>query len=334
MKERVKIGVVGCGAQAQMAHLPAIRRNQHAELSALCDQDPKRLELLGERYGVKRRYQEFEEFIKDSALDGVVIATPNHLHFPMAMAGLEYGKDLLCELPLALNFREASEMVRQARRHRRRLVPGLNHRFRPDVAVIRRFVEAGELGKICYAKTGWLRGRKSWRRGRVPAGGGTFLSLISHILDFALWILAPEIPCSILGSMGPQGPDLGVEESGIGILRFASGLTLSIEVGFSLLRERDFTYFNLFGEKGAALLNPVQIHKELHGHLVEVTPKIESRDFYRRSFQLQMDAFIASILKQEPGSVPPEDGAIIAQVIDGFYESVARSREVRLKGKI
>jgi predicted dehydrogenase len=102
--------------------------------------------------------------------------------------------------------------------------------------------------------------------------------------------------------MHSRAPKAEVEDSGVALLRFESGLCLFIEVGFSLLHDKDFTYFNIFGDKGAALLNPVQIHKELHGQLVEVTPKLWGRNFYSRSFQLQIDSFIASILRQpDPG---------------------------------
>jgi predicted dehydrogenase len=335
MEEKVRVGLVGCGTQAQVVHLPLLRNSKHAEIVALCDPDVRKLNHLATRYNVPRHFVDFEEFQQDPGIQAVIISTPNYLHAPMAIACMEYGKDVLCEIPMALSAAEAREMLAVAQREKRRLVPCLNYRLRPDVAVIKRFIENGELGSLYYTKAGWLRGRSSWtlsgwHADRLRAGGGAFMSLGAEIMDFSLYLLQPAQPVSVVGAAHRREGGMNVEDSAFAMIRFDHELVLTIEVGWSLLREADITYFNMFGSKGAALLNPIQINREMHGHLVNVTPAQPSKDPLRASAERQLELFLRSILFKEELAVKPEDGILVNELIDAFYQAVAQRKEVYL----
>lgn len=334
MRDKVRVGVVGCGVRTQIAHLPALKRNKRVKVVTLCDSDIRKLEFLGEKYGVKKREPDFEKVIQDPELDALIIATPNYLHSPMTLAALEYGKDVLCELPMALNSKEAEEMIRKAKRKKRRLAVCLTYRFRPDVKTLKRFIDSGELGRLYYAKAGWLRGREDWplqdwRRERLRSGGGAFLTLGSPILSFVFWLLGKR-PLSIIGSLHKPEFSSEIEDSAFAFLRLEDGLTLTLEVGWSMLQEKEFNYLNIFGERGASLLNPLQIHREMHGHLVNVTPSIERKNFYKTAYQEEIDSFIDSIIGDKRPLFPPEEGLLVVKVSDAFYESVTLNREVML----
>ena len=335
MEEKVKIGLVGCGSQAQLVHLPLLKNNKQAEIVALCDPDVRKLNHLGARYNVKRHYVDFDDLKRDAEIQAVIITTPNHLHAPMTIACLEYGKDVLCETPLALPATEAREMQQVAIREKRRLVPCLNYRLRPDVQVIKQFIENGELGHIYYTKAGWLRGRgawalSGWHADRLRAGGGAFMSLGSEILDMSLFLLQPLVPKSVTGTMHRRRDGSNIEDGAFAMIRFEHDTTLTIEVGWSLLRQDDMTYFNIFGDSGAALLNPIQINKEMHGHLVNVTPAISKGDPLRAAADKQLKLFLGAILHGGETAVRPEDGILVNELIDAFYQSVAQHKEVYL----
>ena len=335
MSKKLRIGIIGCGTQAQFVYIPALKRNHSCEIIALCDPDVRKLNLLGTRLDIKKRYIDFDDLRNDPNIDVVVIATPNYLHAPIAIGAMEYGKDVLCEMPMALNSSEASAMVETAKREKRKLVPCLNDRLRPDVRTIKKFIDGGELGSIYYSKAGWLRGKtewslSSWWGERLRAGGGAFLSLGSQILDFALSLLEPVRPTSIVGTIYKREVTAEVEDTAFAMLRFPKDLVLTIEVGWSLLQEKDFTYFNIFGNKGAALLNPIQIHREMHGNLVNVTPSLPEKDFQKASYQLLVDVFVDSILKEFECPIKYEDGLLINQIIDAFYQSANTKQEVAI----
>jgi predicted dehydrogenase len=343
MEEKVKVGVVGCGMQAQVVHLPLLRASKLAEVVALCDPDVRKLNHLGQRFNVSKHYVDFDEFKQDPDIRAVVIAAPNYLHAPMAIACMEYGKDVLCESPLAMTASEAREMYEVAQREKRKLAPCLNYRLRPDVAVVRKFIDGGELGALYYTKAGWLRGRgrwnlAGWHADRLRAGGGAFMSLGAEILDFSLYLLQPATPVSIVGiahrregGQIPGSEHNSVEDSAFALLRFDRDVVLTIEVGWSLLREDDITYFNLFGSKGAALLNPIQINREMHGHLVNVTPSLPAKDMLRAASERQLELFLRAVRHGEELAVKTEDGILVNELIDAFYQSAAKRQEVQIK---
>lgn len=333
MKTPVRVAIVGCGAQAQLAHIPALRQNRNVELVALCDPDIRKINHLRRLHGIPRHFLDFDELNSAEGIDAVVIATPNHLHAPMAIAAMEYGKDVLCEVPLALNSEEAQAMVDAAARLGRKLFPCLNTRLRPDVQTIRKYIEGGELGDIYYCKTGWLQGREmwslaGWRGQRIRAGGGAFLSLGTPLLDFALWLLRPRTPESITGVVHLRPGRADVEDTAFAMLRLDGDVLLTVEVGWSVTLENDFRYFNAFGSAGAALLNPIQIHKEMHGHLVNVTPRIATKGMQRASYKMLNDLWVDSIVRDAPPAIPAADALAINRLADAFYRSATEHREV------
>ena len=332
MRDKVRIGVIGCGVRAQISHLPALKKNKRVEIAALCDSDIRKLEYLGEKYEVKKRESNFDRIVQDPDLDALIIATPNYLHSPMTLAALEYGKDVLCELPMALNSKEAEEMIKRAKRKKRKLAVCLTYRFRPDVKTLKKFVDSGELGNIYYAKAGWLRGRddwplQDWRREKLRSGGGAFLTLGTSMLSFVFWLFGRK-PISVIGSLHKPEFSSEIEDSAFAFIRLEKGLTFTLEVGWSILREKEFTYLNIFGERGASLLNPLEIHREMHGHLVNVTPSLEKKNFYKVAYQEEIDAFVDTIIDRKELPFPPEDGLLITRVVDAFYESAVSNREI------
>jgi len=334
-ERRLQVAVVGCGTQSQLAHIPALKLNPAVEITALCDTDVRKLNQLCAIHKIEKHYVDFDDLKEDEAIDAVVIATPNHLHAPMAVAAMRYGKDVLCEMPLGLNAGEVEQMMSCAEREKRKLMPAMNTRLRPDIQTIRRFVEGGELGDLYYCKTGWLQGRESWslsgwRGERLRAGGGAFLSLGTALLDASLALLAPHKPVSVIGAAHHRSPHSEVEDTAFAMIRFGQDVMLTVEVGWSMLQERDLTFLNLFGNAGAALLNPTQIHKEMHGHLVNGTPQIPAKDVQRTSWRTLVDLWVESLVRGTPLPIDASEALTVSRLADAFYRSQSTHSEVPL----
>jgi predicted dehydrogenase len=337
MKDKVKIGIVGCGVHAQLIHLPMLKKNKNCEVVALCDTDIRKLDHLTNRYNIKKHYLDYDKLLQDEEIDALVIATPNYLHSPMAIGALEYDKDVLVETPMAIKAEDAEAMVKLAEKKNRILLPALSQRLRSDVQLIKKFIDGGELGSLYYSKAGWLRGRTEWSFSgwwgeRIRAGGGVFLSLGSQILDVAFWLLGPVKPLSIVGTGYKRSEKNQVEDSSFALIRLEKKGVLTIEVGFSMLQEHDLTYFNIFGHKGAALLNPVQIHREMHGHLVNVTPAQAAgpKDYQKAADQLLLDMFVDSVNKRTKLPITGNDGLLISRITEAFYKSYQTQKEVAI----
>jgi len=338
-KEEIGIGIVGTGHIAQIAYLPALKKVEGAKILALCDSETAKARSLAEKHGIPRWTTRFEDLLQMEEVKGIVITTPNYLHHPMVLASLEFGKHVLCEKPIALDRKSVEDLVNLSKKTKSILMPANNFRYRPDAQALKKFVEKGELGEIFYIKTGWLQRMEDepvsgWRREKRQAGGGVLLTYGIHILDLALWFLEKKEVLSVNASMHFPSREKGVENGAFVFLKLEGDTTLTLEISWTLLDERDFTYLNLFGSKGGALLQPLRIQKELHGHLVNVTPKIESslvgRNPYKASFELQTEHFVQSIHKGKESFPFGEDEVRLAQVIEAAYLSVKNREEVKI----
>jgi len=140
MTPSVRIGVVGAGAIAQVAHLPSLARIRGAELVALCDNDRPKARALAERFGAPDVVTDIEDLLALPDIDAVIVCTPNHLHEPHVLAALASGVHVLCERPLALDTRGVERILAAAKRADRKVAVGNNHRFRADVQALGAFL--------------------------------------------------------------------------------------------------------------------------------------------------------------------------------------------------
>src|SRR3954468_6149780 len=116
MADAMKIGIVGAGAIAQLAHLPVLAKMRGAELVAICDNDRLKARALADRFGVPDTFTDIEDLLELDQLDAVVVATPNHLHEPHVLSALAAKMHVLCERPLALNARGVERILAASQR--------------------------------------------------------------------------------------------------------------------------------------------------------------------------------------------------------------------------
>src|SRR5919108_4180702 len=175
--ERLKVGIIGGGAITQVAHLPVLRKLKTIEVQAICDTDLPKARALADRFGVKNAHDDIEDLLRYEALDAVVICSPNHLHESHVLAALSANLHVLVEKPLTMSAASVQRIMRAAEKRDRVVMVGMNHRYRPDVQIVRGFVQGGELGNVESVRGSWHVFRPSrallgWRTRRDQAGGG------------------------------------------------------------------------------------------------------------------------------------------------------------------
>ena len=189
---KVRLAVVGCGAVAQIHHLPAILASDRVEAAVLVDADEKRARALAERFGVPEVATEISAL--PGKVEAAVVALPNSLHAPVSIELLRRGVHVLVEKPMAMSVRECDEMIDAARAGRAVLAVGLDFRFFDASLFVRNLLRDGLLGEIR---------RFDLRQGVVPrwpfatdfllkkemAGGGVLADFGVHVLDLLLWWL-------------------------------------------------------------------------------------------------------------------------------------------------
>jgi predicted dehydrogenase len=334
VKEKLRIGVIGLGAIAQVVHLPILARLREVEITALCDVEKSRAQYLADRYGVKRVYDDPKKMLESEELDAVDVCTPTNSHRDLALLAIESDTDVLVEKPIARNHSEAVEIAEAAKKKKRKVMVGMNNRFRPDSMVLKSFVENGELGKIFYVKTGWLRKQSvssPWFLRKDQSGGGVFLDLGIAVMDLALWLIGyPEVKRVTASTYSLLTKN--IEDSCIGVVTMKDGAALVVEASWSLRTESDFFYCDLYGTDGSARVNPLRVNKQMHGSLVNVTPSRTetSSNLYKRSYETELKHFIGAIRGLHPVISTAEEAVKRMKVVDAIYKSAEEGREIVL----
>ena len=143
----VRMGVIGCGAIAELYHLPALAAHtQTAASIALADPNPTRLAAMKQQFRAAHAVKDYRELV--DKVDAVIVATPPHLHYSAAKWFLEQGIHVLCEKPLTESICEARELVEAGEKSGAKLAVNQTRRFFPTYQKIRELIAAGTLGKI------------------------------------------------------------------------------------------------------------------------------------------------------------------------------------------
>ncbi|MBM3468002.1 MAG: Gfo/Idh/MocA family oxidoreductase [Alphaproteobacteria bacterium] len=129
---RIKVGVVGCGAIAQIMHLPHLRDlNELFEIKAICDFSPQLLHAIGQQYSVATNYRftEYATFL-ESDIDAVFVLTEGS-HAPLILQALKAGKHVFCEKPLCFTVKEAEEIEKVTEKTNKVVMVGYMKRYDP-----------------------------------------------------------------------------------------------------------------------------------------------------------------------------------------------------------
>ena len=182
----LKLGVIGVGVGAAEM-LPPMERASYIELFAGADIDPDVRERFKSRYPNARVYASAEELVSDPDVEAVWISTPNRFHAPMTILAANHGKHVVVEKPMALDMKQAEEMVEACEKNGVKLVAGHTQSFQPHVRLMRQIVASGELGQLgavnAIAYTDWVIRPRTADELDPNQGGGLVYRQTPHQID-------------------------------------------------------------------------------------------------------------------------------------------------------
>jgi predicted dehydrogenase len=194
--KKLKAAIFGTGFMGRV-HTEALRRLGNIEVTGVAARTPEAARKFADAMGIPRATADYKELLADPELDAVHICTPNELHFPMAKAAMEAGKNVLCEKPLASSVEEAKTMIKMAAEKKLANCTFYNVRAYPQVQNMRRMREAGDLGDILVVQgtysQDWLLFDTDWNW-RIESGPSrTFADIGTHWCDLAEHITGQRI---------------------------------------------------------------------------------------------------------------------------------------------
>jgi predicted dehydrogenase len=333
MTEPVRIGVVGAGAIAQLAHLPVLSKMRGAKLVAVCDNDRPKARSLADRFDIDDVYTDIEDLLEADELRAVVVATPNHLHEPHVLSAIAAGKDVLCERPLALTARGVERIINAAARANRKVFVANNHRFRSDVQALAGFLRGGELGKLTGIRAGAYHHRRAeqgWRQRRAEAGGGAFFDYGLPLLDLALWLADFPAPERVVAHM-ERGTGKNVVEESLLVQVHCGAAVFNFDVSGAYVGEEERWWFETLSTRGSTRLAPLRVVKELHGRPTDVSPRgaAARESAFIQSYRAELAHFV-SVVAGETEYEAPTDQVIVHRTVEAIYKSADEGREIRL----
>jgi predicted dehydrogenase len=332
--EKVKIGVIGLGGVAQLVHLPNLIKTPNAELVAVAEVNKNRLLTVSDKFNVKHRFSNYNEMLETSDIEAVIVATPTNTHTDITIDCLNAGKDVLVEKPLAKTYAEAKKIVDAAKKNKRKLMVGMNLRYRPDTMLLRSFINSSEIGDPFYIKCGWIRKQSStekWFTKKEESGGGVIIDLGIHILDLALWLLDyPEI--SSVTSQNFHHYTKSVEDTSISCVKCKNSAVINMEVSWSLPVEKDYFFLDVFGTKGSFSLNPFKLYKRVQNDYINLTPTQVDKPnvLFKKSYLNELKSFIGAINGLNPVFSPGEEAMQRMKIIEAIYLSAEKQQEIKL----
>jgi predicted dehydrogenase len=345
-KAKLRVGFIGAGGigRHQMKY---VQKFADADLVAASDLDPASLEKAQKECGAAHVYADWQEMLRKEQLDAVSVCTPNGLHAEHSIGALKAGCHVLVEKPLAMSAKEGKAMVDAAKKAGKHLVIGFQWRFHPKAQFLRRALDRGQFGKVLFMRCLALRRRgiPNWGVfGRKELqGGGPMIDIGVHIMEMAHYCMGEPKPVAASGQtfqyIGNRPSDVEcpwpnwdhktytVEDLAVGQVRFDNGAVMQVEASFAA-HTRDVWNFTFMGEKGGGELDPLAIHADENGYMVDKTPAfIPSYD----NFERKMRAFVDTALYNKPSESPAESGLVIQKMMDAIYRSAEVGKEVAIE---
>ena len=241
-------------------------------------------EVARQRFGFDEASSDWRAIVARPDIDVVDICTPNNVHAEIAIAAAAAGKHIICEKPLARTVDEARAMAAAVKKAGVIHMVAFNYRRTPAVALAKRFIDEGRIGRILNFRGTYLQdwsadenGPLSWRFQKKIAGSGTVGDIATHVVDLAHYLAGPIEAVNALTrtyvktrpiqqggvdklgasekSSDAERAEVDVDDEVVSMLKFASGAIGSLEATRNAWGRNNFITLEIHGTKGSIAFN-------------------------------------------------------------------------------
>ncbi len=250
----------------------------------ICGRHLEPLKKAAERWGWEEFSTSWEEVVKREDIDVIDICTSTDTHCAIAKAAAQNKKHIFCEKPLAMNVREAKEMLQAAEEAKIKHMVGFNYRRVPAVRLARKLIEDGKIGKIFHWRAAYLQDwivdpdfPLIWKLRKEVAGSGPHGDLNSHLIDLAHYLVGDvksvmcmttnfikyrklpaeerELSTMLTAKSGEGVGEVTVEDASFVVAEFENGVLGAFEATRFAPGRKNYNYFEIYGSKGSLVFN-------------------------------------------------------------------------------
>ncbi len=359
--KKIKVGIIGTGWIAE-AHLKAYQQCPDVQFVGMADLVPGKAEAFCDQFGVDKTginfYNSHKELIDNEELDCVSVCTYNATHAECTIYALEHGVNVLLEKPMCVTLEEAVAICKAEKASGKILSIGFQPRFDPNMQMVKKIVESGELGEIYYIQTGGGR-----RRGiptpfgtsfieKETAGLGALGDIGCYSLDMVLNAIGYPKPLTVSGyksdffgkstkySNKPEYADIfGVDDFAAGFVRLEGGIILDFRIAWAMHLDTSGDTI-ILGKNGGLRIpstecwngsigGPMTIYHDVAGKQVEtIIPELDNP---YDNFYLKIRSFLDASMNGGEPPVPSSQIIYNQAIIDGIAKSAELGREVEIE---
>lgn len=290
----IRVGLIGYGYAGATFHAPLISAVPGLSLDAFVSSNPA---PIAERYPQATIHAEADALLRDPAIDLVVIATPNHTHFPLAEAAMRAGKHVVVDKPFTLDLAEARALIALSQKTERNLTVFHNRRWDSDFGTVRKAIDDGLVGDPVHLETHFDRFRPHvrdrWRENAGP-GAGVWFDLGPHLTDHALLLMG--LPDRVTASLALQRESARSDDWAHVVLGFGGKRAI---LHASMLVSGGSPRFIVHGTGGSAVKQGMDVQESQL--IAGVTPGAEG-------WGEDSDPLVLHIAENAPRSIPAERG--------------------------
>jgi predicted dehydrogenase len=160
MAEKVRVAIVGLGFGAEF--IPIYQAHPNAEMYAICRRDKAELDKCGDRYGIKARYTNYADLLKDPSVDAVHINSPISDHAPQSIAALRAGKHVASTVPMATDIEGCREIVQLQRQTGKVYMMMETVVYSREYLFVKDLYDRGDLGRIQFLRGSHQQDMDGW----------------------------------------------------------------------------------------------------------------------------------------------------------------------------
>ena len=275
---KIRVGVLGAGAWARFAHLPGYLRDDRCEVVAIADPNADLAHAAAADFGIPAVLPTHRELLARDDIDVVDVCTPSATHFELAWAALEAGKHVLCEKPVAFDYRDTLRAAALAAAKGLKTKLGFTFRYSPAMRYMKALIDEGYVGTPFIfngyeQNSQWLDPQTPLRQ-VDPDADPAILHVSSlegygaPIIDLGHWFVGSQYT-QVVGTMRNFIPErmvratgrmmrMNIDDGDIFIGEFANGALGSVQTSFVTVGNYPGLEARVYGSKGALICRLVE----------------------------------------------------------------------------
>lgn len=328
--------LVGLGSLAINQILPAFAKCEKSRVVAFVSGHPDKAHKLALRYGVDAKniynYENYDTIRNNPEVDVIYIVLPNGMHAEYTVRGLQAGKHVLSEKPMANTPDECRQMIDAAKKANRKLMVAYRCRYEPFNREAIRIARSGEMGptQMILADAGFPMGDpRQWRCNKKLAGGGSMMDIGIYALNASRYLTGEE-PAEVNAMVysTPNDPRFKeVEEHVTFQLRFPSVILANCTSSYGYFHQSRFC---VMGTQARMVLDPASWYDGLR-MWIERGDEIDWKNLPQVDhFASEMDHMSDCIMQDKEPLTPGEEGLRDLTIIQAIYQAAQNGKMVKL----